>query len=242
MNRALPALLLALVAAGCGPTGGAPPTAPRASAALATSNDQCASAKLTIVNQAGSAIGVTLNDQWTATVDANSTRVVEPGATDRPPALTWTAVVTDSKGKSLGSFVVQPMIDFGLTLSSESIVHTTAVLRSQCPRPTQIDYAGLPSNACGGFHLKILNDSSDRVTGAINETWHTTVDAGASQVINEQFSQPQPPVLPWHVAITDANGRSKFEGILGDTPVDQKLTLSDDAAPVQMPYDLSEGC
>lgn len=242
MNRALPALCLALIVNACGPTGGAPPTAPPASAVLATTNGQCASAKLTIVNQAASAIGVTLNDQWTATVDANSTRVVEPGATDRPPALTWAAIVTDSDGNALGSFVVQPMIDFGLTVSSESIIHTTAVLRSQCPRPTQIDYAGLPSNACGGFHLKILNESSSKVTVAINDTWHATVDAGESQVINEAFSQPQPPLLPWHVLMTDATGRSKFDGIVGDTPVDQKLTLSDDAAPVQMPYDLSEGC
>jgi len=202
----------------------------------------CQSASLTIVNQTGKVIGATLNDQWTASVQANSTRAIVPDGLDRPPALAWSAAITDSTGSILGRFVVQPTIDFVVTASSAGEIHTTASLRVQCPRPTPFDYAGLPSNACGGFHLKILNDSSGNATISINETWQTTIQSGASEVINEAFSNPQPPLLPWHVTVTDAGGQPVFSGTLGDTPVDQKLTLSDNGPPVQMPFDLSEDC
>ena len=242
-------ILAFLTLVGCGTgvvpsaIGTAATTEPPATAARpASPTGDCQSASLKIVNDTGKVVGATLNDQWTASVAANSTRAIVPDGPDDPPALAWSAAITDSTGSLLRRFVVQPTIDFEVTVSSDGKIHTTAALRVQCPPPTPFDYAGLPSNACGGFHLKILNDSSGNATISINETWQTTIQSGGSQVINEAFSNPQPPLLPWHVTVTYAGRQPIFSGTLGDTPVDQKLTLSDNAPPVQMPYDLSEDC
>jgi hypothetical protein len=108
--------------------------------------------------------------------------------------------------------------------------------------PTSDPYAGLPSNACGGFHLKIVNNTSSTIEVSLNESWNTTVDAGTAEVINEGFSQPQPPAFPWHVVITNiGSGQQLFESTM-DPPVDQKVTLSDGGV-VQTPLDLmAESC
>src|SRR4051794_2414731 len=47
------------------------------------------------------------------------------------------------------------------------------------PQPSD-PYAGLPSNACGGFHLKIVNDREAPVEVRINRTWTETVAAGST--------------------------------------------------------------
>jgi hypothetical protein len=101
-------------------------------------------------------------------------------------------------------------------------------------------YAGLPSNACGGFHLKVVNQIGAAVRVVVNGSWSTVVGGEATLMINEGLSTPQPPQLPWQVVITDQAGQQLFSATMPG-PVDQKVTLSS-AGPVQTPYDLSEDC
>lgn len=102
-------------------------------------------------------------------------------------------------------------------------------------------YAGLPSNGCGGFHLRVVNQTGASVRVTLNGAWSTVVAGNATQTINQTFSTPQPPQLPWQVVITNVTtGRQLFTATMPG-PVDQKVTLSGDG-PVQTPYDLSEGC
>jgi hypothetical protein len=103
-------------------------------------------------------------------------------------------------------------------------------------------YAGLPSNACGGFHLKIVNNSDRSVQVGINGTWTETVGRSSTNVVNYMFSTPRPPEMPWNVVVSESTtGRTLLESTL-DSPVDQKLTISDEGA-TQAPYDLmAEGC
>ena len=101
-------------------------------------------------------------------------------------------------------------------------------------------YAGLPSNACGGFHLKVVNQTGSAVRVTLNGTWTTVVAGGGTKTIVESFP-PQPPPLPWAVIITDdTSGKQLFTSTMPG-PVDQKVTLSAEG-PVQSPYDLSEDC
>src|SRR5450756_2244337 len=93
-----------------------------------------------------------------------------------------------------------------------------------------------PSNACGGFHLKIVNNTSSSIEVSLNDSWTTIVDAGTAEVIKESFSQPRPPTMPWHVVITNlGSGQQLFESTM-DPPVDQKVTLSDGGA-LETPLD-----
>jgi hypothetical protein len=102
-------------------------------------------------------------------------------------------------------------------------------------------YAGLPSNACGGFHLKVVNQTGASVVVTVNGSWSTVIAGEATLTINEGLSTPQPPQLPWQVVITDdATGKQLFSATMPG-PVDQKVTLSP-GGPVQTPYDLSEDC
>lgn len=118
---------------------------------------------------------------------------------------------------------------------------TAAILVAGCGATSSADpYAGLPSNACGGFHLKIVNHTDGQVRVTLNASSSYVVSAGATQTINASFSTPRPPQLPWDVVITDDGGRQLFN-VTMPGPVDQKVTLSD-AAPVQTPFDLREGC
>lgn len=186
-------------------------------------------------------IGVTLDGGWAGSVDKDSTRIIDPSGIDQPPPLPWVAVLTDAQGNELGSLLVQAGTNQAVTVGGGDSFETVASMRPGCSS-TPDPYAGLPSNACGGFHLKIVNNTSAMVTVALNGAWTTTVDGDASQVINQMFSQPHPPMLPWYVVIKDVDGRSVFEGIAGDTSADQKVTLTDGGAPIQTPYDLHEGC
>ncbi|HEX7948912.1 MAG TPA: hypothetical protein VF494_01080 [Candidatus Limnocylindrales bacterium] len=102
-------------------------------------------------------------------------------------------------------------------------------------------YAGLPSNACGGFHLMVVNQTGSPVRVSVNSLWSTVIAGEATLTINEGLSTPQPPQLPWQVVITDdATGRQLFSSTMPG-PVDQKVTVSP-AGPVQTPYDISEDC
>jgi len=245
MFRALPALVLGLLL-GCTSTGGAPPTGSPVTASVPASIPapvaNCGEATLTITNGTTQLIGVTLNGDWAGSVEKNSTRTVDPRGIDQLPPLPWVAVVTDAKGAEVGSLLVQAGSNETATVADEGGLVTGAALRPGCTA-TPDPYAGLPSNACGGFHLKVVNNTSGKVTVVINAGWSTTIDSGGGQVINEMFTQPQPPMLPWYVVIKDATGRPMFEGIAGDSPVDQKVTLTDDGAPSQAPYSLAlEGC
>ena len=246
MNRALPALALVVFISGCAaPLATSPPqpapTAPQ-TAATAAKPTTCFDATLTIANETTGVIGVSLNDGWTATIEPKSTRVIDASGTDRPPELPWVAVVTDAKNGYLGSLHVQAGMDYAVTETDSGDFATGVAMRPSCAASAN-PYAGLPSNACGGFHLKVVNDTSGPVTVGINDAWTSTIAAGTNQVINELFSQPHPPTLPWYVVVKDGIGQAIFKGIEGDTPVDQKITITQQAAPSQAPYSIAvEGC
>jgi hypothetical protein len=108
--------------------------------------------------------------------------------------------------------------------------------------PTANPYAGLPSNACGGFHLEIVNERATAVRITINGSWSAQLTSGATQVITIAFTQPQPPRFPWDVSIADAASNVELFRATMTGPVDQKVVLSD-AGATQGPYSLTaEGC
>jgi hypothetical protein len=101
-------------------------------------------------------------------------------------------------------------------------------------------YAGLPSNGCGGFHLKVVNTTAASVRVTLSHAWSIVVPARSTETV-VQFDPPDKPPLPWQVVITDeSSGRQLFSAAMPG-PVDQKVTLSADG-PVQAPYDLREDC
>lgn len=82
---------------------------------------------------------------------------------------------------------------------------STAALPTQTaplPTGTTDPYAGLPSNACGGFHLKVVNNRRAAVRVALDAQWSTVIPAQSTDTLVEFLPPPKPP-LPWHVAITD---------------------------------------
>jgi hypothetical protein len=116
------------------------------------------------------------------------------------------------------------------------------VAASSPSHPSADPYAGLPSNACGGFHLKLVNQIAASARVALNGASATEVPAGTTLTINEHVSTPQPPPLPWRVVITDVTTGTELFSATMTGPVDQKVVLSS-GAPAQTAYDLqSEGC
>jgi len=109
------------------------------------------------------------------------------------------------------------------------------------PTPTRNSGVAMPSNACGGFHLRIVNDRPAAVRVTLNGEWNTVVEAQSTETLVQFFLAGQP-VLPWDVEITDgATGQQLFTSTMPG-PVDQQVTLSDDGA-VQSPFDLmSDDC
>lgn len=93
----------------------------------------------------------------------------------------------------------------------------------------------LPSNACGGFHLKVINEETQDVTVTINDSYEVKVRAGASETVVE-WLPPQKPLMPWTVVVTSSTGvqigTDTFTG-----PVDQKLTVSSGQLTTE-PYDI----
>jgi hypothetical protein len=113
------------------------------------------------------------------------------------------------------------------------------------PRPSATasrdPYAELPSNACGGFHLKIVNETSGFLEIDVNGAWSAKVESGATTVLTESLTLPQLPPLPWSVVIADATGDETYSTTVTG-PVDQKITLTE-ATSTQAPYSLqAEGC
>lgn len=110
--------------------------------------------------------------------------------------------------------------------------------------PTSNPYAGLPSNACGGFHLKVVNARTSAVTVTVNGDHSFAVGPGETVAVAEWLPPPYGLNLavPWDVVITDAQSGEQLFSTNMPGPVDQKVTLSD-TAPVQTPYSLiAEGC
>jgi hypothetical protein len=108
-------------------------------------------------------------------------------------------------------------------------------------RATSDSFAGLPSNACGGVHVKIVNETSGFMEVDVNGSWSTLVDAGASTVLVAGLTHPPLPAFPWSVVIADATGDETYRTTITG-PVDQKITLTE-ASSTQAPYSLrDEGC
>ncbi|MBI3750992.1 MAG: hypothetical protein HY263_04960 [Chloroflexi bacterium] len=112
---------------------------------------------------------------------------------------------------------------------------------SPSPTGSQDPYAGLPSNACGGFHLKIVNLRDAPVRVEINGSWSAVVAGSTTFTINEGLSTPRPPQLPWQVVLSDEGTGSQLLSAAMPGPVDQKVVLGS-GAPIQTPFDLAEGC
>jgi len=250
MIRALPALAFGLILTACAAPIGS--TSPPVTAVVPTTPaDPCAHAELRVTNRSSDAYSVNLNGGWAIVSEPDSDRLVVDNGADRPPALPWAVEVHDQQGRQVMKFTVEAPDSAVISMTDEGVAQTVSNVATGCSssappsaraQTSGDPYAGLPSNACGGFHLKVVNDTSGPVTIGINDAWTSTIGAGVNQVINETFTQPRLPLLPWNVVIKDVNGQSIFSGIAGDTPVDQKVIISDDGAPIQTPYDLSEDC
>lgn len=83
-----------------------------------------------------------------------------------------------------------------------------------------------PSNACGGFHLLVVNNDDYAVDVKINETDAGNLEAN-SQVMLVPLFRPELPPFPWAVKLSRANdgawvGTAGLETGVGDT----KITVS----------------
>ena len=88
----------------------------------------------------------------------------------------------------------------------------------------------VPSPACGGFHLKVVNGLSESVQLNIGTDWTEVIEAGKTETLIEFLTQPDLPRLPWLVEIYDATGRvTLFRQTMSGTP-DQMVILTDSAA------------
>jgi hypothetical protein len=97
-----------------------------------------------------------------------------------------------------------------------------------------------PSNACGGFHLKVVNEETASITVTINDSYTETVDGGTSQTIVE-WLPPNKPLMPWTVVVTGAAG-TQIGSAYMTGPVDQKIIVSGGQMEYG-PYDIrTEGC
>jgi hypothetical protein len=69
---------------------------------------------------------------------------------------------------------------------------------------------------CGGFHLRVINQSSGRVNVDVNDTPAVILEPNDEKVL-AQYLPPQLPDLPWTVTITRSTdgseiGNSHFSG------------------------------
>ena len=184
---------------------------------------------------------------------------IEPGKLSKMvrllPALILAAVVAVACGGGLGrigspSAQIAPT---GLPLSSPT---SPAQARSPAPPGTLAAFVTpapyvpggpfvtpgptpWPSNACGGFHLKIVNQASSSVAVTINVSYSVDVAPGSSKIISEAFP-PQPPPLPWTVTFVVEHG-AQLGTIQVDGPIDQKAIVNDVGIQYGN-YDLHEGC
>lgn len=99
------------------------------------------------------------------------------------------------------------------------------VLGPSAPPTTQ----PIGSNACGGFHLTVVNETGERVTVTVNGQ-----DAGAIEPAKSltlvQWLPPQLPVMPWTVVVGRASdgtqlGTQRFESGMAN----QRLVVAADA-------------
>jgi len=218
---------------------------------------------LELENRGGPELSVHINGNQILDMQCGDDEVLRPGASDIP-SLPWDLVIVrvrdgkvlvstqvtalprwftqlgDFEGQSNGlseSPIAGPPIPCPPSSPASSLLPTTPPTLT--PRATD-PYAGLPSNACGGFHLKIVNDRAADVSVSLNNTFSRVIRARSAETIVEGFDVPEQLLgVPWHVVVTDkATGEQLFESTVTG-PVDQKVTLSADGA-TQAPYDLSE--
>ncbi len=98
-----------------------------------------------------------------------------------------------------------------------------------------------PSNACGGFHLKVVNEDSDEVTVTINGTYSETVAGGASDTIVEWLPPFPKPLMPWTVVVTRTADGTQIGSVYLAGPVDQKVIVSGGQLEYG-PYDIRGDC
>jgi hypothetical protein len=60
---------------------------------------------------------------------------------------------------------------------------------------------GQPTPPCGGFHLRVINQSSTTVNVEINQTPALSLGPGDEKVLG-QYLPPQQPDMPWTVDVT----------------------------------------
>jgi hypothetical protein len=127
-----------------------------------------------------------------------------------------------------------------LSLAPSATATATAPALSPTPSPSPVVSSTpfpLPSNACGGFHLKVVNDDLDDITVTINATYSVTVPSGASETLIE-FFLPELQPLPWTVVVTNSSG-TEIGTERFTSSIDQQLTVSSGELRTE-PYDISE--
>jgi len=218
-------------------------------------------AVLYLENRGGPAFKVNIAGAEFATVSCASSATLSPGL-QNVPALPWDLTIVRVRDNStiVSTAVTElprrfvyfgeetapglsklPLAGPAVTCPPEAAPPAASSSPTTYATPTLDPYAGLPSNACGGFHLKIVNNRTAPVRVTLNGDSSTVIAAQSTDTLVETFL-PTHPLLPWDVAVTDATtGQQLFRATMPG-PVDQKVTLSDGGA-VQTPFDLmTEGC
>lgn len=62
---------------------------------------------------------------------------------------------------------------------------------------------------CGGFHLRVINQTATRINVDINDTPAVILAAGGEKVFG-QYLPPQLPDMPWTVTITRSSDASQI--------------------------------
>lgn len=94
-----------------------------------------------------------------------------------------------------------------------------------------------PSNACGGFHLDVVNQTSGRIAVSINDEPVGEVDPSSTLMLVE-WLPPQLPLMPWTVAVTRASDGNEVGSAYFERGADQQLMVTADgvnARPAERP-------
>jgi hypothetical protein len=148
-----------------------------------------------------------------------------------------------------GTYRITAHASFGLTscdqpidLSASLVITVSKYAASPSPPPSLVTPSPtpMPSNACGGFHLKVVNEDTGSITVTINGSYAQMVDGGTSQTIVE-WLPPNKPLMPWTVVVTAADG-TRIGSAYMTGPVDQKIIISGGQMEYG-PYDIrTDGC
>ena len=79
---------------------------------------------------------------------------------------------------------------------------------------------------CGGFHLRVINQTATRINVDVNDTPAVILAAGDEKVLG-QYLPPQLPAMPWTVTITRSTDGSQIGDAHFFSGPDRDLFVSD---------------